>query len=405
MTKEQTYLLTVLQKAVRGETVGSVPADAPDWPALIREAENHAVWLPVYDALEPVQAQVFTDTESTELAAMGRYGSNVRVEQAQLELVAVLDRLSCPYVILKGLSSSAWYPKPHTRHLGDVDFLVPQQWLERAKNTLVQSGYAHVLHPGSHHHNLQKRGVKLEMHMQIAGLPEQRGRDGLQAFFADIYEQRQLVKTDTGSFYAPGDAHQAVIQLLHIRHHLFSGGIGLRHVMDWACFMNRNGEKPFWQAQVLPLMRQAGLLHFTAAVTKLAAVYMGSVCPAWAECEEDLCRDLMEDILTGGNFGCKDLRRNHCFGLFPDWEGQSAGDGKLARLYKNLRRTVLQQHPKLKNRPVATFFCMGYKAARYTVLRVFGKRPALSEVAVLARQREAVYSRLWMPEKDGSCDN
>lgn len=401
MTKEQEFLLSVLKKAVQGESVQTMP-DAPlDWPELLQEARDQAVWLVFFDALTPVQAQLPMDMDAAELEAVSILSSNLNTEQAQQELTGVLEEREDPYVILKGLTSAAWYPKPETRLLGDVDFLMPVELHEQIIARLQERGYIHQYFPGLHHHNLDKQDLHLELHKEISGIPKETGREHIEDFMRSVYSRRQRLHTQLGSYYGPGDAHQALIQLLHLEDHTLSGGVGLRQIMDWACFMNGNGQKAFWQEELLPLLKKIGLYNFAAVLTKMASLYLGSFCPDWAEyVEEDLCRDMMEDILASGNFSCKDTRRNHSFSFLPDWEGQDMKGGKLSRLYKSLRRVVVSQDPRLEGRPLATFWAMVCKAVRYVALYLIGKRPDLAEVSALAEERESVFRRLKMFETE-----
>ena len=108
MTREHEFLLTVLNKAVKGENVQSLPEETLNWPELMQEARDHAVWLVFFDALTPVQEQLPVDMEAAELEAVSILSTNLNTEQAQTELVSVLTQLDCPNVILKGLTSAAW---------------------------------------------------------------------------------------------------------------------------------------------------------------------------------------------------------------------------------------------------------------------------------------------------------
>lgn len=406
MTREQEFLLTVLQSAVRGEAVHTVPKTDFQWDVFLSEAKAHAVLLIVFETLQPILAQIPLDPGIIDLYTASVLSANISVEQAQAELVRVLEQVDCPYVIMKGLSAAAWYPKPQLRQLGDVDFIVPPERTEQIAELMKQRGYVHKCVTGLHHQNLDKDGASLEMHIEIAGMPVGEDAVKVQQLLSSIYERRQRLETDIDSFYVPSDLHQALIQLLHIQNHILSGGIGLRHVMDWGCLVNGTAHKPFWEKQMLPLMRKIGLFHFTAVITKVVSRYLGSVCPDWAKYVDDaLCADFMEDVLAGGNFGSKDTRRNHCFGLFPDWKRQDLSEGKVKRLYKSLRRVVWEQYPHVQGKPFRTLVLMMYKAARYVGLFLIGKRPDLGEVAVLAAERETVYNRLRMFEKGDQRDS
>ena len=114
----------------------ALPEYAISWEDFIREAKDQTVWLPVFDALTPVWDQIPVDRDAAELDAMGVMLFNSRIERAQEELTATLEQEQCPYVIMKGASAAAWYPKVQLRHLGDVDFIVPPEKTEQIKEKI-----------------------------------------------------------------------------------------------------------------------------------------------------------------------------------------------------------------------------------------------------------------------------
>ena len=111
-----------------------------------------------------------------------------------------------------------------------------------------------------------------------------------------------------------------------------------------------------------------------------------------------LCRELMEDIIAGGNFGRKNKDRARALNMLPDWEQKEEKPGKIKLLYRTLRHSALCRNPGLSERPVALFFVMIGKAIRYIVLFFLGKRPNLLKSAAFADQRRSIYERLRMFE-------
>ncbi len=403
MTSEQEFLLFLMKQAVCGKRLHTLPdGAAPDWAALIREANEQTVMLPLFDVISQLREQLPEDIYQKCFKLARQFTAcNMRTEFAQAELVGELEKIGCPYVILKGETAATYYPAPELRQLGDVDFLVPVEYTETVKAHMVPLGYRHSWEPGDYHQVLEKPGACLEMHMEVAGMPEGKTRGTVQAYFSSLYENSRLLDRGFGPFRAPSQAHHGLVLILHMQHHIVSLGMGLRHIMDWACFVDRTGEEPFWQAELLPLLKQVGLLRFAAAMTKMAALYLGSRCPEWAETVEDgLCRDLMEDILSGGNFGRKDSDRARSIDMLPDYEKTEEKTGKLKLLYRTLRESVLHQHPELQTKPISVFAHMVGKTGRYIVLYCQGKRPNLLKAASHADRRRLLYEQLKMFETE-----
>ena len=389
-----------MKHAVTGKPFNDLP-EKVDWEALLQEACAQTVALLYFDGISVMKEQMPEDIyRQTFTIARRVTANNMRTEYAQRELVEILEQAQYPYVILKGEMAASCYPVPELRVLGDVDFMVPMEITEPLVEKMKALGYEHTWEPGDYHQVFEKNKACLEMHMEVAGMPEGAAQQPVREYLASILEKSVLMDRGMGAFRVPCPEHQAMVLILHMQHHVVGWGLGLRHIMDWACFMNQTVREPFWQESVLPLLKKIGLLRFVAVITKMASLYLGSVCPEWAEnVEPDLCRDMMEDILAGGNFGRKDKDRARAINMLPDWEKGDKKTGKVSLLYQTLRGSVLKQHPNLENKPVRLFFCMVGKTLRYVALFCVGKRPNLLKAASHADTRRTVYERLKMFEE------
>lgn len=399
LTAEQKLLLELVGCAVQDRQLPSLP-ETVNWQLLQQEAASQGVFLPVFHVLsqnpEKMPEEIYQEYFRQARRATAR---NMQVEFAQMELVELLEKGDCPYVILKGEASANYYRRPELRQLGDVDFLVPPHCTDRVIRALEAMGYSCQWH--DHHWLLQKGKYRLEMHLEVSGVPENKGRREITEFLQSIYSQSRIAAGSSGNFRTAGDAHHGLILILHTQHHAVSEGIGLRHIMDWGCFVTATAEKPFWQEKLLPLLRQVGLFRFAGVITKMASLYFGSACPDWAaDAEDDLCRELMEDILSGGNFGRKNQERSRAGNMLPDWHSGVQEKRKLPLLYRTLQKAVLRKHPGWEKRPVRLFFAMAVKAVRYVFLFILGKRPNLLKAATYADSRRSVYEKLHLFEAE-----
>ena len=398
LTAEQTYLLTLMGYALKGKQLDTVDAEA-DWMTLIQEAKAQSVSMLLFDVISGTSGQIPEDAYQKifKHARRGTAG-NLRMEYAQMDLVSVLEEKGYPYVILKGQTAAAYYPNPSLRLLGDVDFLVPESLTETVAQEMQALQYAHSWEPGDYHQVLQKNGACLELHMQLAGMPKGKAKVPVEKFFADIYERSVWVGTAEHPYRAPCPEHHGMILLLHMQHHVVSHGMGLRHIMDWACFVEKTCEDAFWDKRLIPLLKQIGLYRFAAVFTKMASLYLGSTCPAWAaDTEESVCSALMQDIMNGGNFGRKDADRSRSVNMIPDWEEQKK-QSRFRLLWKTLGESAEKSHPRLCKNAVGRLLAMAGRTLRYLVLFCAGKRPNLLKAANHAEQRRSVYEQLHMYE-------
>lgn len=397
MTNEQLFLLEIMKAAGQGTHITQLPEAPLNWTQLWKEACDQTVRILFYDALSPVQDQLalcFPEYEEGMLQIISLLGKNMLVERAQEELVGELNQLNLPYVILKGQAAANYYPDPSLRQMGDVDFLVATEHTGAIAARMQEKGYQHSWEKDDYHQVLKKDSVVMEMHMEVAGMPSGEGRKFIEAYMQDIYQEAQSCASLSGTFVAPSHKHHAMVLILHMLHHVEDYGLGLRHLMDWACFVDRTANEPFWP-ELLTVLKQSGLHYFTAVMTKMSSIYLGSHCPDWAQVAQDsLCADMMEDIMNGGNFGRRDSNRARSVSMLPDWEDGDPKEGKVKRMFAMLRRSLIHQKPELEHKPVSLFFHIVYKTGRFAVLYIQGKRPNLIKAAAIADERASVYEQL-----------
>lgn len=404
LTNEQRFLLRLMRYSLQGKKLTNLPDESLDWKALVREGCDHSVPILMYDVLSEMEQQLPVEIYQKCVQLARRFTArNMRVEHAQNELVQVLSQEKIPYVILKGSASAAYYPAPELRIQGDVDFLAPQEAFDRLAERMTALGYEYRCEPGEHHRIFFKSAMCMEMHIEVGGMPEGKHREITENFLTGVYEKSQIADYGMGEYVIPGQAHHGMILILHMQRHLLSKGMGLRHIMDWACFVNRTAGEAFWQAELLPVLKQIGLFRFAAVMTKMSALYLETSCPQWAQdVPEKLCAELMEDIMSSGNFGRKDAERARAVNMIPDFKTTGKEQGKVRLLYKTLRNSVVKQHPELEHKPFSRFCRMIEKAGKYLILCCQGKRPNLLKVAAHADMRRSVYEQLCLFESEES---
>lgn len=387
MQKEQKCLLAILRSALTGE---DVPLDGVDVLTLLREATAQAVVMPVCELL----LEKGVAGEETKSHLIQRLAGNAKVGYAQKELISLMEKNSFSYVILKGESAAAYYPKPELRSLGDVDFLIDPAEQDRVEQALLDAGYekshdGHVCHvvfkkPGSH----------LEMHFEPAGIPDGEVGKRVRVFLRDAVFHYTLKDVGSGPFRATEDKYHALILLLHMQHHLLGEGIGLRHLCDWAYFVTATWNADFWR-EVIPFLNEIGLARFAATVTGVCVKYLGAKGPNFGlQTEDSLCDAVMEDVFAGGNFGKKDTTRSESFVLVSN-RGKTGGDhGKMYYLFYALNAHVREHFYRFRKvyilYPVFCL-CVGVK---YLYRVATGKRTPLHRLTASANKRKELFERL-----------
>lgn len=388
MTVEQKVLLQLLS-AVIGEKEPVSVTSVTDWSALMKEAYAQGVFLLIFDRLSALPQALEPAKRCT--------AHNLRVECTQDLLVQVLQEGGYPYVILKGEAAAAYYPQPELRLLGDVDFLVQDGHRDAVIAAMQALGFSVNGDIQPYHQALIRGAEQAELHVEVAGIPQGEKGAAVRRYLAAVLEKRQLCQQGGRNFYVPSPEHHGMILLLHMQHHMQSHGLGLRHLMDWACFVQRTAQDAFWQQSLLPVLEEIGLGYYSKVMTKMCALFLGIQCPGWAEsAPSDLCRELMEDFLDGGNFGRKDQTRARGTNMLPDWTVGDIPKSKVVLLWRTLRQAVVKQHPDCEKRPVLRLWYMTGKVLRYCALFCAGKRPNIWRAAVSADRRRRIYDQLKM---------
>ncbi|MBR2043696.1 MAG: nucleotidyltransferase family protein [Clostridia bacterium] len=398
MTKEQALLLELIAYNITGEEI-SGDVDGIDWISLIKESISQTVSLVAFDSVTPFKEKINKDIYNKWFnRSFKDMTINSLVEKSQKNLVTLLKNKNYEYVILKGLSASSYYNKPELRLLGDVDFLIENEKKEEIKEYLKANGYVASLEDHICHIVFNKPKEHLEMHFEIAGIPDGAIGDKVRLFMQGVLNEPEAVTTGSG-FNAPKEKYHAVILLLHMQHHLLGEGIGLRHLMDWACFVNRTYNKDFWKTDVIPFLKEIGLLAYMNAVTAVCIRYFKIPAPIWAEAvEESLTEALIEDILSGGNFGRKDKLRSESGIMISNRGKDGTKKSKIYYLHKHLKNSVENTYPFVKKCKILFPFAYFYRMARYFVLSCFGKRTSFAKTVPLADKRRALYNKLHIYE-------
>lgn len=398
LNKEQKVLLNILSaslsKAPEKKLLSKEELDGVDWVSVAKESIHQAVALVSLEYAklykQYIPAEVY---EKWKTYAFRVAGANAMVLQSQVDMINILGE-EYPYVILKGSSASMYYNDTNLRMLGDVDFLIDPLQKEQLTKIFVDNGYE--LSCGDHPNHLvfKKPHAHLEMHFEVAGVPFGEKGKMVNEYLKDAVFTPVEKQHDFSKFNAPKDEYHALILILHMQHHLVSEGVGLRHISDWAAFVNSTNELPFWQEKFIPFIKKIGLYTFTAIITKTCAKYLGSVCPDWAKgVDEQVCDEIIEDILTGGNFGIKDGVRSKSGMLISEHGKGGTKRGKMYNLAHALHGNVMRT--KCVKKCVILYpFVYCFKAIKYICMIIVGKRPSITKMLPEAEKRKKIYDKL-----------
>lgn len=294
MNQTEQILLQAIQKSLWNTDI--IFPDDTDWNAVLKEAEVQAV-LGIVIGVASTEVQ-----KAWEGRASVGTAHFVRILHYQEQLYKLLIENNIPMVILKGTAAAIYYPNPSQRSMGDIDFLVPPEHFDRAKELLIQNGYSIEDDPRAPRHmHVYKDGISFEQHRYFSS-------EGIEI---EEYVTEGITRVEERSIYGsvfpmlPKLANGLVL-LGHVVQHLKSG-IGLRQIIDWMLYVNRELDDTFWSQSFETTAKSAGLDTVAVVITKMCQMYLGlSDSIHWCRnADMELCTELMENVLSSGNFDRK----------------------------------------------------------------------------------------------------
>lgn len=308
MNNEQKLLLDILSSNVQGVAV-TIPTTC-DINSLLLEASAQSVLSITYNSVNKLIPE---DTRALWMER-SQYAliSNMRVSRLHSEIDELLGDI--PYVILKGNASAYYYKKPLLRTMGDVDFLVNEDDVSRIAGILESNGFTAKedtggIHIGFHRDDEMFRD-SVELHRSINGIPSGKSGELIKSYLVDIIETSVRVGSSNTAYNMPDKFHHGFVMLLHTASHLKSEGMGLRHLCDWAVYINTFDDSE-WRAMFEDKLKACGLWRYAQILSLCCSKYLGCKNQPWmGEVEDEILEGLIEDILEAGNFGHKDKDRS-----------------------------------------------------------------------------------------------
>ena len=397
---EQRVLIELLAGEISGKAeLSEAELKTVDWAELLKEAKAQAVPLMAAEAIVKYRKNI-PNYEDWENIAAASHAENVRTAYNEQLLNELMK--GRPFLILKGMAAASYYPKPKERSLGDIDFLIDPSQRTEIEELLSKNGYQNWNRDHICHVVFKKGSAHLEMHFEIAGIPYGKAGEIIREFMTDAVKHSVMTEFDGWSFPVPEDIFHGLIILLHMQHHMLGEGLGLRHICDWACYLQKTEDKPFWP-ELLNIFQKIGILTYAKVISKICAMYFHIECPKWAEdADEELGREVMNDVLIGGNFGRKDSIRANSGVMISEHGKSGTKRGKISNLFWTLQHSTSSRYPILKKCPVLYPILDCYRALLYLIRTAKGERSSIIKLIPAANQRKSVYDRLHLFETENN---
>ena len=322
-------------------------------------------------------------------------GKNIKVFEEHKLLHKLMSENGVRYVFLKGCASARYYSDPLLRTMGDVDVLISSEDTQKVDQLLISAGYVKYAdsdNDDTHIGYKSRNGVVCELHRQINGIPKNKIGERISKLFSDIFEKAIL---ENGEYLCPSNFHHGLILLLHTATHLTNEGVGLRHLCDWAVFIEKFSDQEFCD-MYRNVLEEIGLWKFACVLSACSIKYLGCT-PKESLCNIDsnLIDCGIEDILSGGNFGKKDSSRYQQIKYISDNQNREiTRTHPVLQVFLNLVSKAKQTKLVKKYSFFLPIGCV-YVSFQYLMLIIKGKRKLDNKKVIEdANKRKNIYSDL-----------
>lgn len=371
-----------------------------DWRAVFQESREQTVVIPAFLKYEwlPLEPEL---KEEIRQAVNQCTFQGIQNYTYHDYLNCIMTENEIPYCVLKGAASAEYYPSALMRQMGDVDFLVAKKDFDRAAEILKKDGFSSSGETHVHHVVFQKGHMDFEMHFDPPGLPIGPMEKVARNYFADILPGSRKVFNEFSTCVVPGPFHHGLIMLLHMKGHLFSEGIGLRHLCDWAVFADSFPEKEF-REMFQERLKHIGLWKFAQAVTLSSHLALGIPWKPWMGKDQKLAKALLLDVFSGGNFGIKSKQRSY-EGFFISNRGKNGiRHTSFVQAFLSVNEVVYGHWPIAKKLKILLPVGWIFFTMRWIIRMIMGKRKKVNLLSVYenSSQRRKLYRQLKLFEAE-----
>ncbi len=368
----------------------------------LNEDNMNAVWCEAYAQAVTLMAFHNSDIEILNNVNCGyirkklsrTLADNAKTDFEHVRICRIMSEAGIPCTILKGFASALYYPDPLMRSMGDVDFLVDTDDFEKAAKALTDGGYESTEKNHDVHDVYLGKVCRCEMHFQPSGIPKGKAGVKVRKYLSDLLACSQKIRTELGEVTVPSTFHHGLIILLHMCHHLTGDGLGIRHLCDWAVYINSVGEEKFLE-MFEKVLKDIGLWEFARVMTLICCRYLGCPEMSWAaDADRKLADYILIDIIIGGNFGQKNADRSHESLLITSKNEKEIS--MLRQFFISANSIVYNNWKAARKHKILLPFGWIFFGGRYLIRSVFGKRPKIRprKVAKEAAERIDIYSNL-----------
>ena len=280
-----------------------------DFEKVMFYANEQGVWQIVFYAIEQLKKQekinidegFFEFTKMQFIVACLKNSERLSFSHKVIEELTENGVENC---VIKGESLSTLYYKPECRVSGDVDLYIGNS--NEAKACEILNNHGFVIEQKSddanHYNCMHPTYGEFELHTTLYYKIIQ------DVWFKNIdFVSEPFVKHE--KFNALGYTDGCINVALHAINHFLNAGFGVRHIMDFMLYINKNYDKIDID-KFVSIMKELKYYHFIEVITGIAVKYFGMENKLNANYTDGEVEKVLLFIYTGGLFGHKQIHAN-----------------------------------------------------------------------------------------------
>lgn len=288
------YLIHLLRCGLNGEKPEEKP-DSISFEDIFKIAQKHSVANLAYYAVERLdkkpEAKLYKEWCEVRDKAVVKGITQLYERDVVIEALTGAGINICP---LKGCLLKEMYPQQDMRMMSDLDILMEQGKALEVRQILKNMGYSLNGSDELSHDVYHKKPVMdIEMHYFLIN------RESLQSELVEYYEnewKKLYVDKNNPHLYNMTWDDYYIYLIAHMSKHYYSGGSGIRSIMDIHIFLEKHGAE-LNQAYLKQELEKMKLWELKENSERLAAVWFGDEEPVY-ELEE-----MTEYIVQSGTYG------------------------------------------------------------------------------------------------------
>ena len=276
----QNTLFRLLRIAIGAEQVESFEAEGVAWQSIYALARKQGVLAIAFDGLtklfehDKAFAKAFPQSLKLQWINATFHIEN-RYENAKAlcsELVEKWAEQGISTLCLKGLAFSTYYPVPNHRECGDFDCYLYDDY---AKGNAIAKKLGAKVDDGWYKHSeIIYHKVMIENHRFIVAVRNGKKTKQLHNCLDNIARNEARKAIFDTKIEMPSAMFNALFMMHHSLTHFLAEGIRLRHILDWALFLEKEQDNLDWE-RFYALCEEFDMRAFVDCSTAVAVEVLG----------------------------------------------------------------------------------------------------------------------------------